>query len=124
MRRREFITILGSTAIWPLAASAQQRLLRIGYMGLTTAADARYLPNLLAGLSELGYVEGKNLQVELRFANGDDGRLPGLAAELVGLNVDVIVAAATGVPAARGAIRGSLPRSGLVVCWACSVAWR
>jgi len=76
MKRREFITLLGGTAAWPLAASAQQRLLRIGYLGLTTAADARYLPNFLAGLSELGYVEAKNLQVELRFTNGDDDRLP------------------------------------------------
>jgi putative tryptophan/tyrosine transport system substrate-binding protein len=77
---------------------AQQRLLRIGYVSLTTASDSRYLPNFLAGLSDLGYAEGKNLQVELRFADGDDDRLPGLATEPVGLNVDVIVTAASGVP--------------------------
>jgi putative ABC transport system substrate-binding protein len=109
MRRREFITLLGSAAAWPLAASAQQRerLPRIGYLGLTSAAQGAYggIDAFLAGLSQLGYVEGRNIHVEFRFSEGVEDRLPGLAAELVALNVDVIVTYATGVLAAQRATR-------------------
>jgi putative ABC transport system substrate-binding protein len=103
MRRREFITLLGGTAAsWPLVARAE-RVARVGYLGLTsaTSVQAARIDAFRAGLRELGYVEGKNIEIEFRFAGGDNDRLPGLAAELIGLNVDVIVTYATGVPSAR-----------------------
>jgi putative ABC transport system substrate-binding protein len=102
MRRREFITLIGAAATaWPLLARAE-RIARVGYLGLTSASQqAVRIDAFRAGLRNLGYVEGKNIQIEFCFADGDNDRLPGLAAELVGLNVDVIVAYATGVPSAR-----------------------
>jgi putative tryptophan/tyrosine transport system substrate-binding protein len=94
MRRREFISLLGGTAVvWPLAARAQQsKVARIGalYIGL---ADAESFKNeLREGLRELGYVEGQNIAFEFRSAEGKLDRLPELASELVRLKVDVIVA--------------------------------
>ena len=96
MRRREFITLLGGAAAWPLAASAQQgKLLRIGALVLTSA-DAQSLGRALReGLRELGYAEGQNFAFEFRSADGNTDRLPELAAELVRLPVDVIVATFT-----------------------------
>src|SRR5947199_7988437 len=92
MKRRAFITLLGGAATWPLAARAQQsKLARIGalYIGL---ADAESFKNeLREGLRELGYVEGQNIAFEFRSAEGQLDRLPGLAAVLVQLKVDVIV---------------------------------
>jgi putative tryptophan/tyrosine transport system substrate-binding protein len=106
MRRRNFISLVGGAAAWPLAARAQQpmRLARIGFLGVTSAAQQA--PNIDAfreGLRYIGYVEGRNLHIEFRFAEGDNDRLDRLAAELVGLNVDVIVTYASGVVAARRA---------------------
>jgi ABC-type uncharacterized transport system substrate-binding protein len=93
MRRRAFITLLGGGAAWPLAARAQQsKVARIGalYIGL---ADAESFKNeLREGLRELGYIEGQNIAFEFRSAEGKLDRLPELAAELVRLKVDVIVA--------------------------------
>jgi putative ABC transport system substrate-binding protein len=107
MKRRQFITLLGGmAAAWPLTARAQQggRVARIGYLSFLSAADhAPRSDAFRAGLRDLGYVEGKNLQIEFRFADGDNDRLPGLANELVRLNVDVIVTYSTGVPAAQRA---------------------
>ena len=100
MRRREFLTLAGSVALgWPLAARAQQaRLPLIGYLG----TGARPGPDAFRqGLREHGYVEGQNIAIEYRLAGGKMEQLPGLAAELVGLNVDIIFAVAT--PAARAA---------------------
>jgi len=104
MQRRDFLGVLGSAAAWPLVARAQQpeQPARIGYIGLGSAAQNVWETDaLLAGLRDLGYVEGRTARIEARFAEGDEGRLPGLAAELVGLNVDIIVTVASGVPAAR-----------------------
>src|SRR5262245_24157279 len=96
MRRRDFILLLGGAAAWPLAARAQQgRLPRVGTLVLT-GTDAQVLGNeLREGLRELGYVEGQNFVFEVRSADGNADRLPELAAELVGLPVDVIVATFT-----------------------------
>jgi putative tryptophan/tyrosine transport system substrate-binding protein len=104
--RREFIAGLGgSVATWPLAARAQQpeRLARIGYLSLGSSPLNAYDNAFLAGLRDLGYVEGKNLHIEYRFAEGDQDRLAGLLAELVDLKVDVIATYATGVYAAKRA---------------------
>jgi putative tryptophan/tyrosine transport system substrate-binding protein len=95
MRRREFISLLGGAAAgWPLAARAQQpgKLPRLGYLGFgpASAYDTR-LEALRAGLRDLGYVEGKNIVIEFRWADRVD-QLPALAAELVRMKVDVIFA--------------------------------
>jgi putative ABC transport system substrate-binding protein len=91
--RREFISLLGGATAWPLAVRAQQsKVARIGalYIGL---ADAESFKNeLREGLRELGYMERQNIAFEFRFAEGKLDRLPELAAELVRLKVDVIVA--------------------------------
>jgi ABC-type uncharacterized transport system substrate-binding protein len=92
--RREFITLIGGGAVaWPLTARAQpSKVARIGalYIGF---ADAESFKNeLREGLRELGYVEGQNIAFEFRSAEGKLDRLPELAAELVRLKVDVIVA--------------------------------
>ena len=107
MRRREFISLLGSAAaVWPLATSAQQStsVARIGYLHAADAfGTASYIDAFRAGLRDLGYVEGKNFVIESRFAEGNIDRLPGLAAELVRLNVDVILTTRLGINAALGA---------------------
>jgi putative ABC transport system substrate-binding protein len=94
MRRRDFIGIVASAAAaWPLATRAQQsKPARIGalYIGLADAES--FKQELREGLRELGYVEGQNIAFEFRSAEGQADRLPGLAAELVRLKVDVIVA--------------------------------
>jgi len=96
MTRRQFITLLGGAATWPLAARAQQRrLARIGALVLTIA-DAESLGRALReGLHELGYTEGQNFTLEFRSADGNADRLPDLAAELVRMPVDLIVATFT-----------------------------
>jgi putative tryptophan/tyrosine transport system substrate-binding protein len=107
MKRREFITLLGGTAVaWPLAARAQQRVKVIGFLGLSPAsAWVSRVEALRAGLRDLGYVEGKNIVIEFRWAKTVD-ELPELAAELVRMNVDVIVASSsTMVEAARQATK-------------------
>jgi putative tryptophan/tyrosine transport system substrate-binding protein len=102
MRRREFIRLLGgAAAAWPLAATAQQpgRVPRIGFLGAVSASSyASQLEGFRLGLRDLGYVEGTNLVIEYRWAEGKYERLRELMAELVGLNVDVIVT--HGTPAA------------------------
>lgn len=106
VKRREFIALLSGLAAWPLTARAQEspRVVRIGYLGFLSADKHRAKDEAFrAALRDLGYIEGKNLQIESRFADGDNTLLPELAAELVRLNVDVIVTYATGVPAAKSA---------------------
>src|SRR5262245_560982 len=96
MKRRAFITLLGGAAAWPLAARAQQpKLARIGALYIGTADEEAFKTNLREGLSELGYMEGQNIAFEFRSAEGKLDRLPELAAELVRLKVDVIVAVYT-----------------------------
>jgi putative ABC transport system substrate-binding protein len=95
VKRRDFITLLGGAAVsWPLAARAQQaaKVARIGYLGLASASWHTPRVNAFrAGLRTLGYAEGKDIVIEFRWAEGRYDQLPALAAELVRLNVDVIV---------------------------------
>src|SRR5438876_3356486 len=93
MKRRAFITLLGGAATWPLAARAQQsKLARIGALYIGTADAESFKKELREGLRELGHVEGKNIAFEFRSAEGKLDRLPELAADLVRLKVNVIVA--------------------------------
>ena len=102
--RREFVALLGGAAAWPFAAAAQQAgaVRRIGIL-----ADEGWPPidSLKQGLRMLGYVEGQNLEIVYRFAAGQAERYPGLAAELVALPVEVIVA--LGTPASVAAKRAT-----------------
>ena len=108
MKRREFITLVGSAAAaWPLVARAQQAPVRpiIGVLSpISTAAAARNTEALRTGLRDLGYSEGRNITLEQRYADGAIERLPDLAAELVALKPAVIVA---GSPAAALAVRNA-----------------
>jgi putative ABC transport system substrate-binding protein len=94
VRRREFIAGLGSAAVWPLVARAQQPALPVvGFLGQGTAAAAQSrLDAVQQGLSEVGFIEGRNVAIEGRFAEGQFDRLPALAADLVRRQVAVIVA--------------------------------
>jgi putative tryptophan/tyrosine transport system substrate-binding protein len=93
MQRRDFISLLGGAAAWPLAARAQQsKVARIGALYIGLADSASFKKELQEGLRELGHVEGQNIAFEFRSAEGKLERLPELAAELVRLKVDVIVA--------------------------------
>jgi putative ABC transport system substrate-binding protein len=91
MRRREFIGALGVAAAWPLAIGAQPKANRIGWITTAYSADVSpFLEALRAGLAEKGYVEGRNLTIDERYADGDIDRVPALAEELSKLPVDVI----------------------------------
>jgi putative tryptophan/tyrosine transport system substrate-binding protein len=93
MTRRDFVTLLGGAVAWPLPARAQQaKMARIGALYIGIADAEAFKTNLREGLRELGYVEGQNIAFEFRSAEEKLDRLPQLAAELVRLKVDVIVA--------------------------------
>jgi len=106
MRRREFIAVLGSAA-WPLTVLAQQPAMPvIGYIGTgTRESDAFRLPSFLRGLGETGYVEGRNVAIQYRWAEEHNDRLPALAADLVRQQVNVIAVPAStpGALAAKAA---------------------
>jgi putative tryptophan/tyrosine transport system substrate-binding protein len=97
VKRREFITLAGAAAVtWPLVARAQQpgRVYKIGYQSVSSRERTlRFVKAFEDGLRSLGYRVGENVIIEYRFANGDVEKLPALAADMIGLGVDVIVAA-------------------------------
>ena len=106
--RREFITLLGggAAAAWPFAVQAQQaaRLPTIGFLGASTpAAQAHMVAALVQRLRELGWIEGRTIAIEYRWANGRSDRFADIAAEFVRLKVDVIVTTGIAVPALKQA---------------------
>ncbi|HET7253690.1 MAG TPA: ABC transporter substrate-binding protein [Xanthobacteraceae bacterium] len=111
MRRREFISLLGGAAAWPIAARAQQvgKMYRLGILEpIPAARNAANLNALRKGLQELGYVEGRNLVIEYRSADVAD-RFPELASELVRLKVDLIVTRGTPAAIAAKDATGTIP---------------
>src|SRR5437879_6864621 len=106
MRRREFITLVGGAATaWPLAVRAQQadRMRRIGVLLSLDESDPdgkAQLSGFTQGLAELGWIDGRNLRMEVRWGSGDIDRIRTFAKELVALQPDVIVAHGTPVTAA------------------------
>jgi putative tryptophan/tyrosine transport system substrate-binding protein len=114
MRRREFITLTGgaAAAAWPLAARAQtlrQRPL-VGLLQVQSlTGSARYTSEFLRGMSELGYIEGRDIDFERRYADGDLKRLPALANELVKLKPDVILTSTSAAALAFTQVTQSIP---------------
>ena len=124
MKRREFIGLLGGAAAWPLTARAQQAGGKIVTIGILAIEPWPPIDTFRQALNNLGYIEGKNVRFECRYAKGHNERLPELANDLVGLNVDVIVTwgtdavlaakqATTTIPIVMGAIGDPLG-SGIV----------
>ena len=105
VRRRKFITLLGgAAATWPLAARAQQTMPVIGYVsGRSLEYEERLLSSFRKGLDEEGYVPGRNVTIQYRFSDGDDSRLPAIAADFVRREVAVIVASGPSAVAVKGA---------------------
>jgi putative tryptophan/tyrosine transport system substrate-binding protein len=124
VKRREFIGLLGGAAAWPLTARAQQAGGKIVTIGILAIEPWPPIDTFRQALNNLGYIEGKNVRFECRYAEGHNERLPELANDLVGLNVDVIVTwgtdavlaakqATTTIPIVMGAIGDPLG-SGIV----------
>jgi putative tryptophan/tyrosine transport system substrate-binding protein len=115
LRRRQFITLIGGAAAWPRAARAQQSastVRRIGFLlpgGPRTTVVRGQLEAFRQGLKEYGWIEGQNISVEYRFAEGKEDALPGIAAELVRLRPDVIVAEGTVAIRAAKTVTQTIP---------------
>jgi putative ABC transport system substrate-binding protein len=102
MKRREFITLVGGAAAWPVGARAQQTMPVIGFLRSTSAIDSRrYLEGFQRGLRTTEFIEGKNVAIEYRWADGHYDRLPALVADLVQRHVQVLFVA--GNPSAQAA---------------------
>jgi putative ABC transport system substrate-binding protein len=112
VKRREFITLLGGAAAWPLPARAQQlaKLPTIGLLGATTPAImSQWLAAFVQRLRELGWVEGRTIAIEYRWTEGSNERAAEMAAELVRLKVDVIVTSGTPIVLAAKRATANLP---------------
>jgi ABC-type uncharacterized transport system substrate-binding protein len=111
VNRRDFITMLSGTAAWPLAARGQQPAMpAVGFLSSQSAATSAYLVAALrGGLNESGFIEGQNVAMEYRWADGRYDQLPALAAELVRRPVAVIVASAPPAALAARAATSTLP---------------
>jgi putative ABC transport system substrate-binding protein len=113
VRRREFIALVGGAAVgWPVVANAQQaaKVARIGWLTPDRGSPQEHRrETFLQGLRDLGYVDGRNVVIEYRSAEGQLERLPALAAELVGLRVDVIVATVTAAALAAKQASRTIP---------------
>ena len=108
MKRREFITLLGGAAAWPLATGAQQaaKLPTVGFLGATTPlVESQRLAAFVQRLRELGWMEGRNVAIEVRWAEGRSERYADIAAEFVRLNVEIIIT--DGTPAIAAAKRAT-----------------
>src|SRR3989442_2972213 len=108
MKRRKFLTLLGAATAWPFAARAQQteKMSRIGYLGSSSPSlEPHYVEAFRQKLRDLGHVDGENIAIEYRWAEGQNDRLASLATELVRLKPDVIVT--TGTPGTLAAMQAS-----------------
>ena len=107
MRRREFLTLLGGAAAWPLGVRAQQPVMPvIGFLGANTpASQGQWTAAFVQRLRELGWSEGRNISIQYRWAEGRAGRSAEIAAEFARLKVDVI--ATSGTPMALAAKRAT-----------------
>jgi ABC transporter substrate binding protein len=123
VKRREFITLLGGAAAWPLAARAQkpERMPRIGLLLHLSPGPSTEIDAFRQGLRELGYIEGRNITIDYRFASGQVERLPELAAELVHLKPDVIVTPTTPASVAAKQATTTIP---IVFAGRCRCSWR
>ena len=104
MKRREFIAALGGAAAWPLAARAQQRMPTIGFLGVSTAASwTDWTAAFVSRLGQLGWIDGRNVAIEYRWAGGLAERYSEIVAEFVRRKVDIIVTGGIAVPVAKQA---------------------
>ena len=111
MKRREFVSLLSSAVVWPLAARAQQRTMPVvGVLSPATSdADANRMNAIRQGLKDAGYIEGENVMIEYRSAENQLDRLPALAGDLVSRQVDVIVTIATPAAVAAKSATNTIP---------------
>jgi putative tryptophan/tyrosine transport system substrate-binding protein len=113
MRRREFVGLLGCAAVWPLAARAESGRPRVGVLSISSKeTDAAYIAAFRDGLQQLGYIEGRTVEIDYRFSNGSNEALTPLAQELLRLRPDVVLASAVSPTRTIHSMAPALP----VVC--------
>src|SRR6516162_2492942 len=120
LKRREIITLLSSAAAWPLAARAQQpeRTRRVGALMAFSESNPEHrslIDTFMQGLARLGWVEGRNVQIDVRWAGGDVGRMRAFAKQLAEQQPDVILAGTTPVTAALQRETGTIPIGVVIV---------